>query len=145
MAHKKVFEEPPNKDVPKESLGSKLLTWFHGWKLYMTHPVRNAGLGLACLYMTVLGFDNVTYGYCLQQCVSESVLGASVGASCIVGVCASMLFPFFRKCIGLAKTGIVGMTTLVATLSLCLASIFLKGSPFDPYYFHHQKHVSFKQ
>ena len=23
---------------------------------------RNAGLGLALLYMTVLGFDNITYG-----------------------------------------------------------------------------------
>ena len=112
----------------------------------MTHPVRNAGLGLACLYMTVLGFDNVTYGYCLQQCVSESILGASVGASCIVGVCASMLFPFLRKCLGLAKTGIIGMTTLVSTLSLCLASLFLKGSPFEPNYFHHHlQHVSFSK
>ena len=33
-----------------------------GWKIYMNHPVRFAGVGLACLYMTVLGFDNITYG-----------------------------------------------------------------------------------
>ena len=26
-----------------------------------------AGLGLACLYLTVLGFDNITYGFCLMQ------------------------------------------------------------------------------
>jgi iron-regulated transporter 1 len=31
-----------------------------GWGDYWVHSVRNAGLGLAMLYMTVLGFDNVT-------------------------------------------------------------------------------------
>ena len=33
----------------------------------MKHPVRNAGLGLAFLYMTVLGFDSITWSYCLLQ------------------------------------------------------------------------------
>jgi iron-regulated transporter 1 len=47
----------------------------------MRHRIRNAGLGLAFLYMTVLGFDNITYGYCMRQCVTESVLGALVSIS----------------------------------------------------------------
>ena len=38
-----------------------------GWVTYMKHPVRNAGLGLAFLYMTVLGFDSITWSYCLLQ------------------------------------------------------------------------------
>ena len=33
-----------------------------GWKEYFQHSVRYAGIGLALLYMTVLGFDNITYG-----------------------------------------------------------------------------------
>jgi len=40
---------------------------FSGWLAYMRHPARDAGLGLAFLYMTVLGFDNITYGFCLSQ------------------------------------------------------------------------------
>jgi iron-regulated transporter 1 len=48
------------------------------WQSYFCHSVRNAGLGLAFLYMTVLGFDNITYGYCMSQCVNETVLGALV-------------------------------------------------------------------
>jgi hypothetical protein len=28
---------------------------------------RNAGLGLALLYLTVLNFDNITFGYCVYQ------------------------------------------------------------------------------
>lgn len=33
-----------------------------GWREYFRHSVRYAGIGLALLYMTVLGFDNITYG-----------------------------------------------------------------------------------
>lgn len=32
------------------------------WKAYFTHDVRNAGIALALLYLTVLGFDNITRG-----------------------------------------------------------------------------------
>ena len=41
-----------------------------GWKIYWNHPVRNAGIGLALLYMTVLGFDNITYSYIIMQDIS---------------------------------------------------------------------------
>ena len=87
--------------------------------------------------MTVLGFDNITYGYILHQCVSESVLGGLVSASAIVGISGSIAFPFLRKSIGLVKTGIVGFVSLIACLTLCVASIFLLGSPFDPNYIPH--------
>ena len=141
LAHKKIFEQhddDENKNAPKESRLSQILSWFKGWKLYMTYPVRNAGLGLACLYMTVLGFDNITYGFCLQQCVTESVLGALIGVSALVGVTGSISFPFIRKCIGLSKTGIFGFISLLSCLSLCLLSIFLNGSPFDPNYYYQE-------
>merc|ERR1719394_864415 len=101
----------------------------------MKYPVRNAGLGLAFLYMTVVGFDNITYGYCLQQCVNESVLGALVCISAIVGVLGSVSFPFLRKSLCLKQTGLIGMYLLLLTLTISLASIWLDGSPFDPNYF----------
>ena len=52
----------------------------------MCHPVRDAGLGLALLYMTVLGFDYITWGYCILQGVSESVLGLPTRVSAVVGI-----------------------------------------------------------
>ena len=123
-----------DENVASESIKSLILTWFNGFKLYITYPTATAGLGLACLYMTVLGFDNITYGYILHQCVSESVLGGFVSASAMVGISGSITFPFLRKSMGLAKTGIVGFASLISCLSLCLVSIFLLGSPFDPNY-----------
>ena len=58
----------------------------HSWKLYLTSEVREAGIALSLLYMTVLGFDNITYAYCLDQCVSESLLGGMVALSAMFGI-----------------------------------------------------------
>ena len=80
-----------------------------GWKMYWEHPVRNAGVGLALLYMTVLGFDNITYGYIIAQSISEAVLGGVVALSALIGVAGSVAYPFLRKCLGLEKTGLVGI------------------------------------
>ena len=49
---------------------SRVSSLFGGWKTYYCHPVREAGLGVALLYMTVLGFDNITWGYCKHQVVN---------------------------------------------------------------------------
>ena len=103
-----------------------------GWKLYMTHRVRNAGLGLAFLWMTVLGFDNITYGFCLAQCVTDGILGILVGVSAFIGILGSLSFPYIRKRVGLARTGVIGMGCLITADMLCVISIWLDGSPFDP-------------
>ena len=104
----------------------------NGWKLYTNHKICNAGLGLAFLYMTVLGFDNITYGFCLSQCVTESLLGILVGASALIGVLGSLSFPYIRNKLGLARTGLIGMGGLIISDLLCVISIWLNGSPFDP-------------
>jgi len=103
---------------------------FAGWKTYFDHPVRNAGLGLALLYMTVLGFDNITYGYAIIQKVPESILGILVAVSAVVGVLGSVAYPLLKKRLGLERTGLLGMFLLVSTSSLSVVSIFLPGSPF---------------
>jgi len=102
-----------------------------GWVTYFNHPVKFAGLGLACLYMTVLGFDNITYGYCLLQGVPHAALGILVGVSAVVGVAGSLAYPPIRKRVGLERTGLLGMFLLVSCSSLALLSIVLPGSPMD--------------
>jgi len=108
-------------------------TW-QGWVTYMKHPVRNAGLGLAFLYMTVLGFDSITWSYCLLQGVSESTLGLLTGLSAVMGVAGARIFPIARKRLGLEKTGCLGFVWLTSCLLFCVASVWAPGSPFDPTY-----------
>merc|ERR1712002_72038 len=102
-----------------------------GWKTYMTHPVMKAGVGLACLYMTVLGFDNITYGYCLMQGVPHAALGVLVGISALVGVAGSLAYPYLRNKVGIERTGLLGMFLLISCSSLAVVSAFLPGSPMD--------------
>ena len=97
----------------------------------MTHPVRNAGLGLAFLFMTVLGFDNITYGYCLLQGVPHLALGILVGISALIGVLGSVAYPPIRARVGIERTGLIGMFLLISTSSLAVISCFLPGSPMD--------------
>merc|ERR1719315_539117 len=104
---------------------------YDGWKTYMSHPVMKAGVGLACLYMTVLGFDNITYGYCLMQGVPHAALGVLVGISALVGVAGSLAYPYLRNRVGIERTGLLGMFLLVSCSSLAVVSAFLPGSPMD--------------
>lgn len=99
LAHKANLDKYKETE-PQWNPWSKILAAAKGWILYLKYPVRNAGFGLACLYMTVLNFDNITYGFCLKQCVPESVLAALVGVSAILGVSGSMTFPILRKQLG---------------------------------------------
>jgi len=110
----------------------KLTGSYRGWSYYFSHKVRNAGLGLAFLFMTVLGFDQITWAFAIMQCVTEAVLGILVAVSALVGIAGSLVFPLLRKLIGVERAGMIGMGALVASLSLCVVSIWLPGSPFDP-------------
>ena len=105
-------------------------TW-SAWVAFLKHPVRDAGLGLSCLYMTVLGFDSITWGYCLLQGVSESFLGLATAISAGVGVLGARIFPHATSKIGLEKTGMAAFVFLSSCLTLSVASIWSPGSPFD--------------
>ena len=114
-----------------QSKRSGVTTTWSAWVAFFKHPVRDAGLGLACLYMTVLGFDSITWGYCILQGVSESFLGIATAFSAGVGVVGARLFPCARSRLGLEKTGMLGFIFLSACLTISVASIWSPGSPFD--------------
>jgi len=129
-------KKPTQTGEAREGVGGimeKVSGSVEGWTYYFAHKVRNAGLGLAFLYMTVLGFDNITWAFALMQCVSEVVLGILVAVSALVGIAGSLAFPPLRKLLGKERAGMVGMGALVSSLSLCVASVWLPGSPFDPW------------
>merc|ERR1712110_106667 len=120
-----------SEDSDDKQDGNPMKEALAGWRTYMNHPVRNAGLGLAFLFLTVLGFDNITYGFCLLQGVPHAALGILVGVSALVGVLGSLAYPPIRKRIGLERTGLVGMFLLISCSSLAVISAFLPGSPMN--------------
>jgi len=128
----KVRMEAKEEEKKKKGVSQAFSSTWQGWLAYMKHPVRNAGLGLAFLYMTVLGFDSITWSYCLLQGVSESTLGLLTGVSAVTGLAGARIFPVARKRLGLEKTGCLGFVWLTSCLLFCVASVWSPGSPFDP-------------
>lgn len=134
---KYIYRSHPALSLEKTSPTESKKTGFKGtwsaWVAFVKHPVRDAGLGLAFLYMTVLGFDSITWGYCLLQGVSESALGIATAVSAGVGVLGARIFPHARSRLGLEKTGMTAFVFLSTCLTLSVASIWSPGSPFDLY------------
>lgn len=109
----------------------RLTVAWSAWRAYMYHPVRNAGLGLALLFMTVLAFDNYSRAFVYDSGVSETVLGVLTAVASLFGIFGSLAFPVLRNKVGLVKTGMVGFCCETLCLTLCVASVFAPGSPFD--------------
>lgn len=104
---------------------------FEGWKTYASYKVWLTGLALAFLYMTVLGFDNITVGYAKIQGLSESMVGVCMGAAGLLGIFGSFMYPVVRRWVGLPRTGMIALTLQSVFLAMCAVSVWLPGSPFD--------------
>uniref|UniRef100_A0A8C9V6E9 Solute carrier family 40 member n=1 Tax=Scleropages formosus TaxID=113540 RepID=A0A8C9V6E9_SCLFO len=106
-------------------------TFREGWVSYYQQPIFLAGMSLAFLYMTVLGFDCITTGYAYTQGLNGSVLSLLMGASAICGIFGTVAFTWIRRHCGLVRTGFVSGAAQLSCLLLCVASVFAPGSPFD--------------
>merc|ERR1711970_750740 len=76
-----------------EGIRSKLVHLIQGFKLFFRHKVCLPGISLAMLYLTVLGFDSITIGFCKASGVTEYILGILLGVSSGFGFLGSICFP----------------------------------------------------
>ena len=100
-----------------------------GWKIYYRQRVRLVGLSMACLYLTVLGFSGVTAGYFYTQGMTAMFLGLAQGVAGLVGVGATFAFPYIRRLTGTVRTGLIGISLQLFSLSFCVAGVFAPGNP----------------
>ena len=64
--------------------------------------------------------------------MTESLLGIMICCAALVGIIASVAYPFLRRRIGLVRTGQLGLSCEIAALSFCVLSLWMPGSAFDP-------------
>ncbi|XP_078539819.1 ferroportin-like [Lissotriton helveticus] len=106
-------------------------TFRDAWVAYYEQPVFLAGMGLAFLYMTVLGFESIATGYAYTQGLSGSVLGILMGLSAIVGILGTVAFTRLQRRCGLVRTGVISGIAHLSCLMLCVVSVFLPTRPLD--------------
>ncbi|XP_008120382.2 solute carrier family 40 member 1 [Anolis carolinensis] len=135
IGEKEVAIMSPNPEEEEVSCLSRMAepfsTFRDGWVSYYNQPVFLAGMALAFLYMTVLGFDCITTGYAYTQGLSGSTLSLLMGASAITGILGTVAFTWLRRKCGLVRTGIISGVAQLASLVLCVISVFMPGSPLD--------------
>lgn len=81
----KIYKKVPQlkfKTVPEEDKncrGNVLKECWGSWRSYFEHPIKWAGVGFSCLYMSVLGFDQITIGenIIFVQCLGIPILSNS--------------------------------------------------------------------
>ncbi|XP_069317348.1 ferroportin-like isoform X1 [Eulemur rufifrons] len=112
-----------------------LRTCREGWEAYRRQTVFLAGLGLAFLYMTVLGFDCITTGFAYTQGIGGSLLSILTALSALSGLMGTILFTWLRGHYGLVTTGVISSWLHLGCLMLCVFSVFAPGSPFDLAFF----------
>ena len=121
--------------VDKVKLRARIIRF--GLKLFFQQRVAFAGIGLACLYLTVLGFDSITTAYAYSQHVSALALGILTGAGALTGILGTFIFPQLRKMFGLVKTGIISNSVQLFFLLFCVGAVWAPGHPghlLDPNY-----------
>lgn len=126
-----VKADSPRKTGCCYQMAEPLRTIRDGWVAYYNQSIFFAGMSLAFLYMTVLGFDCITTGYAYMQGLNGSVLSLLMGASAVSGICGTVAFTWVRKKCGLIRTGFISGVVQLSCLILCVASVFAPGSPFD--------------
>ena len=76
-------------------------------------------------------------GYIYANGVSEAIVGLSMSLAGLTGLIGSVLFPPFRKRIGLERTGLFAFNLEVFFLVLCVLSVWLPGTVFFPFGYEH--------
>uniref|UniRef100_A0AC34F8J9 Solute carrier family 40 member n=1 Tax=Panagrolaimus sp. ES5 TaxID=591445 RepID=A0AC34F8J9_9BILA len=118
--------------IKKDKNLSNINTFCDLFQAYFRQNVFPAAFGLALLYMTVLGFDGLAISHGKAQGVPEDVLGIFRSIGSALGIVGAFSYTMVEQKVGPRKTGLLGLILQQSFLWLCVLSIFLSGSPFNP-------------
>ncbi|VDO26552.1 unnamed protein product [Haemonchus placei] len=117
-----VSKEPSIDDTPSPAAA---------YSAYFRQSSFRAAFGLALLYMTVLGFDNLALSYGASQGMSASTLGLFRSIGSLLGLLGALSYTALERVLGLLWTGLIGLMLQNVFINLCSLSIVLPGSPFN--------------
>ncbi|CAI5439406.1 unnamed protein product [Caenorhabditis angaria] len=119
------------KDEDGEENQSRSFSWINSFRLYFQQSSWMAGFGLALLYMTVLGFDNLAGSYGQKHGMHLVTLGFLRTTGSLLGVLGAITFGRLEPRIGLLWTAFIGLTWQNIFINFCSFSTILPGSPMN--------------
>ncbi|KAF8375684.1 hypothetical protein PRIPAC_82113 [Pristionchus pacificus] len=127
-----LIESDPNEISSSKSVSARLSSVFSVLSTYYAQPVYPAAVGLALLYMTCLGFNGLDIAYGESVGLPDNILGFFRSFGSVAGVAGALMYAVFERHFGVRRTGVIGMTLQASLLGLCVVSIWLPGSPWNP-------------
>ncbi|GMR46342.1 hypothetical protein PMAYCL1PPCAC_16537, partial [Pristionchus mayeri] len=127
-----LFEPTPDTPEYVKSISARITSFLTVLSTYYGQPVFSAAVGLALLYMTVLGFNGLDIAYGESVGLPENVMGFFRSFGSVAGVAGALMYAVFERQFGVRRTGVIGMLIQASLLSLCVVSIWLPGSPWNP-------------
>ena len=106
---------------------SPFLSIWKGWGIYMRQEIALAGLALATIYLTVLGFSGVTATYFLLQGLRKDLIGVAQGVGALWGISGTLAYPYIRGRNGTVRAGIFGISFQYIFLLLCGIAVIIPG------------------
>ncbi|CAJ0583706.1 unnamed protein product, partial [Mesorhabditis spiculigera] len=101
------------------------------FRAYYRQSCLKAALGLAFLYMTVLGFDNLAVSYGVHQGVSATNLAFLRASGAVLGILGTFSYGGMAPWIGVLWTALIGLFLQNIAISVSGASTFLPGNAFN--------------
>ncbi|ULU09596.1 hypothetical protein L3Y34_014179 [Caenorhabditis briggsae] len=98
---------------------------------YFRQSSWTAGFGLALLYMTVLGFDNLAASYGQKHGLSAGYIGFLRGVGSLLGIAGTLSYHHISKRVGLLWTVMIGLIWQNIFIEMCGVSMLLPGSSMD--------------
>ena len=114
------------------SVLSKLITPYvtirDGWKIYARQEIARVGIAMSLLYITVLGFHDVSAAYFKIQGLTEVMVGVFQGVGGIIAIIGTFVYVPLRKRVGTIRAGLFGMCSQFFMLLFCVAAVFAPGN-----------------
>ena len=99
-----------------------------GWKIYARQEIARVGIAMSLLYVTVLGFHDVSAAYFKIQGLTEVMIGVFQGVGGIIAIIGTFVYVPLRKRVGTVRAGLFGMCAQIFMLLFCVAGVFAPGN-----------------
>ncbi|XP_043815626.1 solute carrier family 40 member 2 isoform X2 [Manihot esculenta] len=103
------------------------------WSTYLQQDVAVPGVALALLYFTVLSFGTLMTATLEWEGIPALVLGIARGASALIGIGATLVYPILQSHIHTVRTGLWSIWSQWSCLLLCVASIWVQNNLLSAY------------
>ena len=99
-----------------------------GWKIYARQEIARVGIAMSLLYVTVLGFHDVSAAYFKIEGLTEVMISVFQGVGGIIAIIGTFVYVPLRKRVGTIRAGLFGMCAQFFMLLFCVAAVFAPGN-----------------